>query len=119
MNVSTINTKVVPGSSYLISATIQAKAVNISQTAQLALRASLKAQTGGGKLTQLMITPTRGLDRNGKIIQTLQISALYTPAIVDEKLSLSVTEKTKKKMQPLMGSIQLTKVNVQTISSNE
>jgi hypothetical protein len=65
-----------------------------------------------------MITPTRGLDRNGKFIQTLQISALYRPAIVDEKLSLSVTERTKKKMQPLVGNIQLTKVNVQDIGSN-
>ena len=108
-----------PGSSYLISATIQAKAVSISQTSQLALKASLKPQTGGGKLSQILVIPTRGLDANGKIVQTLQISALYKPAIENEKLSLSVTEKSKKKMQPLKGIIQITKVNVEDITSNK
>jgi len=48
-------------------------------------------------------------------MQTLQISALYIPKIANERISVSITEKNKKKMKPLIGNIQLTKVVAQKI----
>ena len=116
-NVAAIQTKVLSGSAYLVSLTVQAKAVNLSQASQLWLLGTLRTQAGGGPLTKVMVIPSYGVNEKGQIIQTIQLSAVYTPSTDNEKLTISVTEKSGKKIGSLVGTIQLTKIQLQGLSA--
>ena len=98
----------------MINLTLQAKAKNLNESAQLLLIANLKAASNGS-LTQLILVPSHGVNQLGEIVQTIQLTGLFQPSSDAEALSLSVTEKMKRTILGLTGVIQLTKVNAQIL----
>jgi hypothetical protein len=116
-NTSVIKTKVEEGKSYLVNLTLQAKAKNLNESSQLLLIANLKS-AAAGSLSQLILIPSLGVNQLGEIVQTVQLTGLFQPSRDAESLTLSVTEKMKKKILGLTGVIQLTKVNAQVLDQS-
>ena len=116
-NTSVIKTKVEEGKSYLVNLTLQAKAKNLNESSQLLLIANLKS-AAAGSLSQLILIPSHGVNQLGEIVQTVQLTGLFQPSRDAESLTLSVTEKMKKKILGLIGVIQLTKVNAQVLDQS-
>jgi hypothetical protein len=116
-NTSVIKTKVEEGKSYLVNLTLQAKAKNLNESSQLLLIANLKS-AAAGSLSQLILIPSYGVNQLGEIVQTVQLTGLFQPSTDAESLTLSVTEKMKRKILGLTGVIQLTKVNAQVLDQS-
>jgi hypothetical protein len=113
-----ISTRVKAGEAYLVGLVVQARAKNVADATKLALRAVLNAETTNGKITQVMVIPTSGTNGNGQIVQTLQISALFTPSKDNETIKLTISERTSKLIVGLVGNIQLTKIKLQPLETS-
>jgi hypothetical protein len=115
-NLAQIPTKVESGKSYLLNLTVQARAKNLSESAQLLIIPELKG-VNSGLLSQLLVLPSHGVNEKGEIVQTIQITGLFQPKVDSETLTLTVTEKLRRNLSGLIGVVQLTKVNVQVLNT--
>jgi hypothetical protein len=99
----------------MVTFTVQAKAQNLSQTSQLQVAVGLKP-SGAGKLTQVISIPTRGVNEKGEVVQTLQVTGLFTPADASESIDVSVTEVKERALRSIVGVVQLVKVKLQVVA---
>jgi DNA-binding protein HU-beta len=99
----------------MVTFTVQAKAQNLSQTSQLQVAVGLKP-SGAGKLTQVISIPTHGVNEKGEVVQTIQVTGLFTPATASESIAVSVTEAKKRALRSIVGVVQLVKVKLQVVS---
>jgi hypothetical protein len=115
---STLSTRVELGASYLLTLTVQGRAASLSQTAQLKIVASISAKSGGA-LQQITSIPGYGVNDKGEIIQTVIVTALFTPAISSEALSISIKERDKRTIKSLVGVAQLVKVKLEYVDQKD
>jgi hypothetical protein len=99
-----------------VSITVQAKAANLTQTAQLLLKL-VAITSSGGSLTQVVVVPSIGVNSKGEIVETTKLVGIFQPKVDKENLSISITEKNGRKMLGLIGIIELTKVKLHIIGS--
>jgi hypothetical protein len=117
-NQATLSTKVEVGSSYQMTITVQAKASNLLQTAQLKLLVSLAAKSGG-TLTQILSIPSTGINAKGEIVQTTQITGVFTPSAAAESVSVSAKDLDGRTVRSLSAVVQLVKIKLQVVSQSE
>jgi hypothetical protein len=100
----------------MLKISIQAKAANLSQTAQLLMQMSAQA-IAGGTITQVIVVPTMGVNSKGEVVETTQLTGIFQAQSDNESLKLSVSELTGKKIFGLSGVIELVKARVQIIGA--
>jgi hypothetical protein len=99
----------------MVTLTIQGRAASLSQTAQLRIAIALSAKSGG-TFTQVMSVPSHGVNSKGEIVQTTQVTGLFTPAVGSERVKIALREVNGKKIRSLVGVAQLVKVKLQVVN---
>jgi len=64
------------------------------------------------------LVPTHGVNSRGQVIQNYQLTAIYSPAVNNGVVQVSVTEAKKRGLVNLVGNIQLTKANVSLLGTD-
>jgi hypothetical protein len=63
-----------------------------------------------------MSVPSHGVNSKGEIVQTTQVTGLFTPAVGSEGVSIVLKEVNGKAIRSLVGVAQLVKVKLQLVN---
>jgi hypothetical protein len=66
-----------------------------------------------------MSVPSHGVNSKGEIVQTTQVTGLFTPAVDSEGVSIALREVNGKQIRALVGVAQLVKVNLQLVNQSD